>query len=473
MSQNSRILQVVGLYIVCQASGALASDKCSSMDAFTSDSMMQLRSKNMDGLSVTKNEKAAEEDSDASPMDAFTSDSMMQLRHRNMAGLSVTSKEKAAEEDSDASPLCQSMRTGFNEGGSRRRQNGLTFFMDRHSVDCGATHVMKQWNLQRSGNTFRINYQCCEVPGGVEQIQGGKTTTNQGGDEQSLDGLIKLGAVNCGNNFLQKWQLRRTPLRIDYWCAKPKTAQIAQGDFKWGLAHDAGPYSGELMFLDRHNVECPVGQYLSQWNIERTADKRIQIWQNCLFATPPPTPAPTPAPTRAGQVFPDTSNEKAMVFVVDVSGSMSYVLGHLQGEFKKTVQNLEEWQYFSMVKFSTSETTWKDHLLTVNATHKQEATAWIDDLVAAGNTYYHEALQKAYNMPLPANVDLTAVFLVSDGAPSDCPDKESCYQAIFDSKPNVRVRTIALNGDSSAKDILRSISKRTGGDYADVQVKVS
>jgi len=73
-------------------------------------------------------------------------------------------------------------------------------------------------------------------------------------------------------------------------------------------------------------------------------------------------------------------------------------------------------------------------------------------------------------MPLPANVDLTAVFLRSDGAPSDCADNESCYQAIFDSKPDVRVRTIALNAGSSVKDILRSISNRTGGDYVDVQV---
>jgi len=73
-------------------------------------------------------------------------------------------------------------------------------------------------------------------------------------------------------------------------------------------------------------------------------------------------------------------------------------------------------------------------------------------------------------MPLPANVDLTAVFLLSDGQPGDCPDKDSCYQAIFDSKPRVRVRTIALNAKSSVKDILHSISNRTGGDYVDVQV---
>ena len=130
----------------------------------------------------------------------------------------------------------------------------------------------------------------------------------------------------------------------------------------------------------------------------------------------------------------------------------------------------EEWQCFSMVKFSISETLWKDHLLIVNATNIQEATAWIDTLVASGGTHYGPAVQKAYNMPLPANVDVTAVCLLSDGEPNDCPDKDSCYQAWFDSKPDVRVRTIALNAASSVKDKLHRISHRTGGDNVDVQV---
>ena len=73
-------------------------------------------------------------------------------------------------------------------------------------------------------------------------------------------------------------------------------------------------------------------------------------------------------------------------------------------------------------------------------------------------------------MPLPAHVDFAAYFLRSDGAPNDCVDKDSCDQAIFDSKPDVRVRTIALNAASSVKDKLHSISNRTGGDYVDVQV---
>jgi len=228
------------------------------------------------------------------------------------------------------------------------------------------------------------------------------------------------------------------------------------------LGIDGGDPEGRFFFFAGstalQNAFCPPVQY-----------------SDPTTTTPPIIVIPTPAPTPVPQIFPDTSNEKAMVFVVDESGSMGSIMAYLKDEFKKTVQNLEEWQYFSIVKFSNAATAWKDHLVSVNATNIDEATAWIDTMHASGGTKYEAGLQAAYAMTLPAgstqSVDLTAVFLLSDGAPGDCPSKESCYQQIFDSKPGVRVRSIALNAGGTVKDILKAISNRTGGDYVDVQVR--
>jgi len=150
-----------------------------------------------------------------------------------------------------------------------------------------------------------------------------------------------------------------------------------------------------VIFLDRQNVECPADRpYLSKWHILRTGKNdysHIKMVYGCVTAaTPAPTAEPTaeptadptaepttepttPAPTRVDQVFPDTSKETAMVFVVDVSTSMAVrnVIDHMKDEFKNTVQNLQERQHFSMVKFESVATPWKDHLLTVNATNVQ------------------------------------------------------------------------------------------------------
>jgi len=228
---------------------------------------------------------------------------------KNMDGLSVAKKDEVAEEKYDADLWCSSHSTGWNDGGRRRRNNGRTYYLDRHSVECGTTKVMRQWKLQRSGSKVRINYQCCEVPGGVERIHPKKTTSKHGGDERSLDGLVKLGAVDCGNNLLQQWKVVREPLEIEYWCAKPIFASVSGLWNQHGPGNDDGPGLGGLVYLDRQNVACPNARpYLSKWDIWRTDGgygAHIKMVYGCVIAeTPAPTPAPTAAPTPAPTAAP-------------------------------------------------------------------------------------------------------------------------------------------------------------------------
>jgi len=208
--------------------------------------------------------------------------------NKHMDGLSITKKEKAAEEDSDASPSCHPKKTDYSDGGFN---GGVTYYLDRHTVDCGRDLVMRQWNLQRSGNNVRINYECCEVPHGVERIHTKKKTPSHSGSEVSLERLVNLGAVDCGTNLLQKWKVVRDPLKIEYWCAKSKfpiyLSSYSQID---GPGKDDGPGQGKLMYLDRHNVECPAGRYLSKWDIERidgNAGAHIKMVYGCWTFTEP------------------------------------------------------------------------------------------------------------------------------------------------------------------------------------------
>jgi len=243
MSQNSRILQVMAiLFIVSQASAACAADECVSMDAFTSGD---------------------------------PGDSMLQVGHQDSRGKNVgfASMKKDG---------CSSKVTGWNWGGSGR---GITYYLDRHTVDCGANQVMKQWNLERGGVNIRINYQCCDVPGGIDPYYEKKETTSHGGDEENLDGLVKMGAVDCGNNLLQKWKLRRTPFEIEYWCAKPKIERGLSGfPAIHGPAKHDGSYWGHhrnLFYLAKHDVECPAGRCLSSWDIRRTNATYIKMVYSC------------------------------------------------------------------------------------------------------------------------------------------------------------------------------------------------
>jgi len=173
-----------------------------------------------------------------------TSSCSAQAVAKKMDGLSVTQKAKAAEEDSDASPPCHSMATSLSNGGTRRR-DGRTYYLDRHTVDCGPQHVMRQWNLYRSGDNVRINYQCCEVPGGVYHYYERKWTPRYGGDAESLNGLVKLGAVDCGNNLLPKWKLVRNedPFELNTGVQSPNL----QACLVFGLNMDLGKMMALVM----------------------------------------------------------------------------------------------------------------------------------------------------------------------------------------------------------------------------------
>jgi len=168
-----------------------------------------------------------------------------------------------------------------------------------------------------------------------------------------------------------------------------------------------------------------------------------------------------------------------MVFVIDVSGSMrtGNIIEPMKLEFDKTIQQLQDWQFFSMVKFNGEADYWMDHLVEVNDANIQLARTWVRELTGYGSTKYGPALEKAYGMQAVGvhqhTVKLNAIFLLSDGEPSDCSTKPlvGCYQDKFDLNPDVKIRTIALNAPSSAQDLLRNIADETGGKYIQSSIR--
>lgn len=194
--------------------------------------------------------------------------------------------------------------------------------------------------------------------------------------------------------------------------------------------------------------------------------------------TPSPTPAPTPAPTpptpapTPNLVFPNTDKDKAMVFMIDKSGSMgcgpywynNCIMEKMKKEFKNTILNLKDYQYFSIVTFNTAATYWQSSLVAVTPANIQSAISFVDTLIAGGGTHYKPGLEMCMGMPTPAGVTLDAVYLLSDGRPYDCNDI-SCYQPVFNRYPGVKVRTIGLNTRSDADAFLKPIAAATGGEF--------
>jgi hypothetical protein len=200
----------------------------------------------------------------------------------------------------------------------------------------------------------------------------------------------------------------------------------------------------------------------------------------------PPTPAPTknaptPAPTK-NAIFPPV-NEKAMVFVVDISSSMGCyrypgyngyycLLPKMKEEFKHQIDNLKGYQWFSIVSFSQQAWTWKQTLQRVTPQNIASAKQWVDDLKYVSGTYYAKALEAAYNIGKPHGVDLNAIYFLSDGEPNDCwtSSYEACFKDYYAKDPKVKIRTILLRKSKSATLYLEAMSKVTGGDYHEAYI---
>jgi len=165
-----------------------------------------------------------------------------------------------------------------------------------------------------------------------------------------------------------------------------------------------------------------------------------------------------------------------MVFVLDVSGSMGCrsntqryycLLPKLKTEFKKQIDGLKDFQWFSIVTFSQQAWTCKDTLQRVNAANIAAAKAYVDGLEAVSGTYYEKALEAAYDMGTPAGIKLNAIYFISDGHPNDCSTSryDDCFKAYYAQDPSVKIRAILLHDSWKAKKYLEPMARLTGGDY--------
>jgi Mg-chelatase subunit ChlD len=166
-----------------------------------------------------------------------------------------------------------------------------------------------------------------------------------------------------------------------------------------------------------------------------------------------------------------------MVFVLDVSGSMgcegySYslcLLPKLKTEFSNLLDNLQGFQWFSIVTFSTGSAVWKSDLQHVNPANIAAAKVFVNGMTAGGGTQYKPALEAAYDIHIPSGKKLTAIYFLSDGDPNkgDCTTYyyEDCYKEIYKKDPSVYINTIQLHDSTKAQKYLEAMAKVTHGNY--------
>jgi len=158
-----------------------------------------------------------------------------------------------------------------------------------------------------------------------------------------------------------------------------------------------------------------------------------------------------------------------VVFVVDVSGSMSQPFGTGGGtrldeakrQLVRVLGMLPSKAKTNVVTFGTGAVTFRDTLQDLDEKLRLSAEIFTKGLAARGATNVHAGLQRAF-----ADPEVDTIFLLTDGAPSAgpivAPDALAKEIAAWNLGRGLRIHTVALGGKS---EFLERLARESGGEH--------
>jgi Mg-chelatase subunit ChlD len=145
------------------------------------------------------------------------------------------------------------------------------------------------------------------------------------------------------------------------------------------------------------------------------------------------------------------SGPKDVVIVIDTSGSMnlSNRITRAKEAASWVVNTLTSADYASVVRFSSSASTWSSMLVPMTAENKASIKRWISELFATGETRMDLAMTLAFDILLDSS---------SSGASSNCQDNRNIV--------------FMTDGDQTSGDVLAYTTSRNGNLIYDTQTNL-
>jgi hypothetical protein len=147
--------------------------------------------------------------------------------------------------------------------------------------------------------------------------------------------------------------------------------------------------------------------------------------------------------------------ENRIVFVLDMSGSMSYGgrpnrLTQAVAELKKIIEKLNEKQFFNVVSFASGNNRWqrKETLVPATEENRKSAIKFIEQLQPCGGTNTADVIEDCIRDIATTN-GCEAIYLATDGSPNPwskgitTPMQEN-YLTWYNQAWKVRINTIGI-----------------------------
>ena len=174
-------------------------------------------------------------------------------------------------------------------------------YLDRHRLSCDSGELLHSFKLDKcGGNNMKYTYRCEDVPQGLgscRTIETGKSKVKG----KKIEYLDRFNTRCRDNEALSTMRMKSDGDKLWY---KSTCCQISTGENFVGCATKyTGWNEGEgkqNQYLDRHNVNCPNGEVMKGFQIERSGKNIRYNFECCDIpghrSPPPPPPPPPPSP---------------------------------------------------------------------------------------------------------------------------------------------------------------------------------
>ena len=177
------------------------------------------------------------------------------------------------KDEPTASPPAASKQYTLRSANTISNENGegKVYYLDRHNVDCGYDHEPDGLNgFQLKSNndnaTIQYEYKCLT---GIDTSDGGEHNTAPDVDGDPPHSVyLDRHTVDCKNKPITQFKLHRNSagdkIFYKYHCAKAPNSSTCR-DVTTEYNDQGG---GNVVYLDRHAVNCNEGEYLSKFRLD-------------------------------------------------------------------------------------------------------------------------------------------------------------------------------------------------------------
>ncbi|HVS12212.1 MAG TPA: VWA domain-containing protein [Planctomycetota bacterium] len=315
---------------------------------------------------------------------------------------------------------------------------------------------------------------------------------------EMIDGLAALGDCDLVPLLLERF------LQDETWHVRSRAA-AALATLR---SKEAIPALIARLEVEEGRVRSDVGRALTSLT-GKDFHGSVALWKRWWaekgqeFEVPDALAAPVAAeeelPSTAMSFFGIETESRRVLFVLDLSGSMSFAmlpksnpeddprrpydmpakgepsrLEAAKKDLASALAGLKDGGRFNLVLYASDVWTWSDELVTMTSETRQEVAKAIEGLGASGGTNIYGALERALDIAGAkgggtwSKPEIDTIYFLTDGRPSigltKVPDEILAYVRERNSDAGIVIHTIGLSAAQDAA-FLRRLAEENGGQY--------